>query len=41
MKKLSTPGAIPTVDFLLHHLTAVVKKVVVKTHDFVGCAKPT
>jgi len=26
-------GAIPTVDFLLHHLAAVVKKTAVKTHD--------
>ncbi|HEY4747626.1 MAG TPA: hypothetical protein VIH38_08670, partial [Steroidobacteraceae bacterium] len=26
-------GAIPTVDFLLHHLAAAVKKTAVKTHD--------
>jgi hypothetical protein len=26
-----TPGAIPTVDFLLHHLSAVVKKMRVKS----------
>src|SRR6266404_3394960 len=30
---LSAPGAIPTVDFLLHHPAAAVKKVAVKTHD--------
>src|SRR5712671_4502361 len=27
------PGAIPTVDFLLHHCAASVKKMGVKTHD--------
>src|SRR4029077_2495328 len=26
-------GAIPTVDFLLHHFALVVKKTAVKTHD--------
>jgi hypothetical protein len=26
-------GAIPTVDFLLHHLAVAVKKMAVKTHD--------
>jgi hypothetical protein len=26
------PGAIPTVDFLLHHLGAMVKKMGVKSH---------
>jgi hypothetical protein len=29
----SAPGAIPTVDFLLHRFGAVVKKMGVKTHD--------
>jgi hypothetical protein len=29
-------GAIPTVDFLLHHARAAVKKMPVKTHDGVG-----
>jgi hypothetical protein len=27
------PGAIPTVDFLLYHIVAVVKKTAVKSHD--------
>jgi hypothetical protein len=29
-------GAIPTVDFLLHHTTAFVKKMPVKSHDGAG-----
>jgi hypothetical protein len=33
-RPLSFPaGAIPTVDFLLYHLAAFVKKMRVKTHD--------
>jgi hypothetical protein len=32
---LWVPGAIPTVDFLLHHFGAVVKKVGVKSQDCV------
>jgi hypothetical protein len=30
---LGAPGAIPTVDFLLYHPGAVVKKMGVKSHD--------
>ena len=30
---LWAPGAIPTVNFLLHHFAVVVKKVDVKSHD--------
>ncbi|MCU1275277.1 MAG: hypothetical protein JWO48_2708 [Bryobacterales bacterium] len=35
-RRFRAPGAIPTVDFLLHHLVALVKKVAVKSHD--ACA---
>ena len=33
------PGAIPTVDFLLHHFGAGVKKMPVKTHDRLHAAR--
>jgi hypothetical protein len=29
-----TPGAIPTVDFILHHVGAIVKKMGVKNKDW-------
>jgi len=35
-RRCGRPGAIPTVDFLLYHLGAVVKKMGVKTHDWIG-----